>query len=95
MPNEIRVVTPPEYSASTTYTLGSESAAEPSPEYDRFADGRMTMAKKMHGRTAGGVPITDEFVSKLAQEAESGYDVQEAGPAQPPQRGVSDAGLDQ
>jgi Ribbon-helix-helix protein, copG family len=33
------------------------------------------MAKKSYGRTASGVPITDELVEKLAQEAEAGYDV--------------------
>jgi hypothetical protein len=33
------------------------------------------MAKKTHGKTASGVPITDELVGKLAQEAEAGYDV--------------------
>jgi hypothetical protein len=35
------------------------------------------MAKKTHGRTASGVPITDEFVSELAETAETGYDVDE------------------
>jgi Ribbon-helix-helix protein, copG family len=33
------------------------------------------MAKKSYDRTASGVPITDELVEKLAQEAEAGYDV--------------------
>src|SRR5207302_326647 len=36
---------------------------------------RVTMAKKTHGKTASGVPITDELVDKLAKEAEAGYDV--------------------
>ena len=35
------------------------------------------MAKKTHGRTAGGVPITDELVVELAETAEAGYDVDE------------------
>jgi hypothetical protein len=35
------------------------------------------MAKKTHGRTANGAPITDELVSKLAKKAEAGYDVEE------------------
>jgi hypothetical protein len=35
------------------------------------------MAKKTHGRTASGEPITDEFVEKLARKAEAGYDVDE------------------
>jgi len=35
------------------------------------------MAKKTHGRTASGVPITEELVAKLAVEAEAGYDVNE------------------
>jgi hypothetical protein len=35
------------------------------------------MAKKTHGRTASGVPITDELVSKLAKKAEAGYDVEQ------------------
>jgi hypothetical protein len=33
------------------------------------------MAKKTHGRTASGVPITDELVAELAEKAEAGYDV--------------------
>jgi len=35
------------------------------------------MAKKTHGRTASGVPITDELVTELAEKAEAGYDVDE------------------
>jgi hypothetical protein len=35
------------------------------------------MAKKTHGRTASGAPITDELVSKLAKKAEAGYDVEQ------------------
>jgi uncharacterized protein len=35
------------------------------------------MAKKTHGRTASGVPITDELVAELAERAEAGYDVDE------------------
>jgi hypothetical protein len=35
------------------------------------------MAKKSHGKTASGVPITDDLVAKLAEEAEAGYDVDE------------------
>jgi hypothetical protein len=35
----------------------------------------MTMAKKTHGTTASGEPITDELVARLADEAERGYDV--------------------
>jgi hypothetical protein len=35
------------------------------------------MGKKTYGRTAGGVPITDEVVAKLAEKAEAGYDVEE------------------
>jgi hypothetical protein len=38
----------------------------------------MTMArKKTYGKTASGVPITDELIDKLAKEAEAGYDVEE------------------
>jgi hypothetical protein len=37
----------------------------------------MAKKKKTHGRTAGGEPITDELVEKLAEEAEAGYDVDE------------------
>ena len=33
--------------------------------------------KRIHGKTAHGVPITDELVEKLAAEAEDGYDVEE------------------
>ncbi len=35
------------------------------------------MAKKTHGKTAGGVPITDELVAELGEKAEAGYDVDE------------------
>jgi Ribbon-helix-helix protein, copG family len=35
------------------------------------------MTKKTYGRTASGVPITDELVDKLSAEAEAGYDVEE------------------
>lgn len=35
------------------------------------------MAKKTYGKTAGGVPITDELVGELAEKAEAGYDVDE------------------
>ena len=35
------------------------------------------MAEKMHGRTASGVSITDELVSKLAKKAEVGYDAEQ------------------
>jgi hypothetical protein len=34
------------------------------------------MTKKTHGRTASGIPITDELVGKLAEEAGAGYDVE-------------------
>ncbi len=35
------------------------------------------MAKKTYGKTASGVPITDELVEQLAEKAEAGYDVDE------------------
>ena len=35
------------------------------------------MAKKTHGRTASGTPITDELISELAAKAEAGYDIEE------------------
>lgn len=35
------------------------------------------MAKKTYGKTASGVPITDELVAELAEKAEAGYDVDE------------------
>ena len=35
------------------------------------------MTKKTYGKTAGGVPITDELVDELAHKAEAGYDVDE------------------
>lgn len=35
------------------------------------------MARKTHGRTKSGVPITDELVEKLSSRAEAGYDVDE------------------
>ncbi len=33
--------------------------------------------KKTYGKTASGVPITDELIGKLAKEAEEGFDVDE------------------
>ncbi len=33
--------------------------------------------KKVYGKTASGVPITDELVEKLAAQAERGFDVDE------------------
>jgi hypothetical protein len=35
------------------------------------------MVKKTHGKTASGIPITDEMVAELARKAEAGYDVDE------------------
>jgi hypothetical protein len=35
------------------------------------------MAKKTHGKTASGKPITDDLVVGLAAKAEAGYDVDE------------------
>lgn len=35
------------------------------------------MARKTHGRTKSGVPITDELVEKLSARAEAGYGVDE------------------
>lgn len=35
------------------------------------------MAKKSYGKTAGGKPIDDGLVEKLARKAEAGYDVEE------------------
>jgi hypothetical protein len=35
------------------------------------------MGKTNYGKTANGVPITEELIEKLAREAEAGYDVDE------------------
>lgn len=35
------------------------------------------MAKKTHGKTASGLPISDELIGKLVDKAEAGYDVDE------------------
>ena len=35
------------------------------------------MAKKTYGKTAGGKPITDELVERLAEKAEAGYNVEQ------------------
>ena len=35
------------------------------------------MATKAHGKTARGVPITDQLIDKLVAKAEAGYDVEE------------------
>jgi predicted DNA-binding protein len=34
-------------------------------------------AKKIHGKTRSGVPITEELIEKLSKEAEDGFDVDE------------------
>jgi hypothetical protein len=34
------------------------------------------MAEKTHGKTASGVPITDELISELAEKAETGFNVE-------------------
>lgn len=41
------------------------------------ASRRMIVARKTHGTTASGVPITDKLIEKLAERAEAGYDVDE------------------
>ena len=33
--------------------------------------------KRTYGRTASGVPITDELIERLAAKAEAGFDVDE------------------
>jgi len=33
--------------------------------------------KKTYGKTASGIPITDELVERLAAKAEAGFDVEE------------------
>lgn len=33
--------------------------------------------KKTYGKTASGVPLTDELIEKLSKEAEEGFDVDE------------------
>jgi hypothetical protein len=35
------------------------------------------MTRKTYGKTASGVPITDELIDKLSAKAEAGYDVEE------------------
>lgn len=35
------------------------------------------MRTKTHGKTAGGMPITEELVAELGEKAEAGYDVDE------------------
>lgn len=35
------------------------------------------MTRGTHGKTASGMPITDELVAKLAKKAEAGYHVDE------------------
>lgn len=45
------------------------------------------MAKKVHGKTVSGKPITDDLVVELAKKAEVGYDVEETlrrRPGRPP-----------
>lgn len=34
------------------------------------------MAKKNYGKTAGGAPISDDLVDRLAETAEQGYDIE-------------------
>jgi predicted HicB family RNase H-like nuclease len=33
------------------------------------------MTKRIHGHTKSGIPITDELIEELADEAEAGYDI--------------------
>jgi hypothetical protein len=40
-------------------------------------EGHLMAKKKTYGKTASGVPITDELVEKLAARAEKGFDVEE------------------
>ena len=35
------------------------------------------MAKKTYGKTASGVPLTDEKIADLAKKAEEGFDINE------------------
>jgi Ribbon-helix-helix protein, copG family len=35
------------------------------------------MAKKTHGKTARGTPITNELVEELSKQAEAGFDVEQ------------------
>ena len=35
------------------------------------------MPQSTHGKTASGVPLTDDLVARLARTAETGYDVDE------------------
>ncbi len=35
----------------------------------------MSAGEKEGGRTSGGMPVTDELVDRLSEEAEAGYDV--------------------
>lgn len=35
------------------------------------------MSTENHGHTKSGVPLTDEIIERLADEAEAGYDVEE------------------
>ncbi len=51
-------------------------------KYRRSPIGRLKeMAKKAHGETVNGIPITDELIGKLVEEAESGFDVDEDSPS--------------
>ena len=36
------------------------------------------MAKRTHGKTKSGVPITDDLIAKASAEAEAGFDVDAA-----------------
>lgn len=35
------------------------------------------MASKTHGKTASGVPVTDQLIDEIGAKAEAGYDVEE------------------
>ncbi|HEX5763150.1 MAG TPA: ribbon-helix-helix domain-containing protein [Solirubrobacterales bacterium] len=54
------------------------------------------MAKKPHGKTASGKPITDDLVEKLAEKAEQGYDVEQTLRRRPgrPAMGSAPAGVE-
>jgi hypothetical protein len=45
------------------------------PQIPAAAAQRLTMAKTTHGKTRSGKPIDDDLVSRLAEQAEAGYDI--------------------
>jgi hypothetical protein len=60
---------------TASHTAGHRRAIAAQPTRSPIPKEVMSEANK-DGRTSGGVPVTDELVQQLADEAEAGYDLE-------------------